>query len=209
MVFYFESEDGQVIIYMGKDKFENEDLIKYAWPHDIWFHVDNFSSAHVYLRTKTPITSYEEMPVAAVIECAQLTKENSIEGCKKSAVTVIYTWASNLLKNDSMETGAVSFHNRKLVVNMEVEKDKEIIKRINKTKTESYPDFKKELDRHKMQLQKEAMLKKKEEKKQQEMEQKQKIKQEEEKKQAWNEFNDAGSQFVTSNQGPVVEDDFW
>jgi len=37
---------------MGKDKFENEELLKYGFPEDIWFHVDNFSSAHVYLRMK-------------------------------------------------------------------------------------------------------------------------------------------------------------
>jgi predicted ribosome quality control (RQC) complex YloA/Tae2 family protein len=37
---------------MGKDKFENEDLIKYGFPEDIWFHVKDFSSAHVYLRLK-------------------------------------------------------------------------------------------------------------------------------------------------------------
>jgi hypothetical protein len=41
MVFYF-SPDGHTIgsndwlIYMGKDKFENEDLIKYGWPEDVW-----------------------------------------------------------------------------------------------------------------------------------------------------------------------------
>lgn len=28
--------DKDAVIYMGKDKFENEDLIKYALPHDIW-----------------------------------------------------------------------------------------------------------------------------------------------------------------------------
>jgi predicted ribosome quality control (RQC) complex YloA/Tae2 family protein len=37
-------------LYVGKDKFENEDLIKYGWPEDIWFHVDNISSPHVYVR---------------------------------------------------------------------------------------------------------------------------------------------------------------
>jgi predicted ribosome quality control (RQC) complex YloA/Tae2 family protein len=35
---------------MGKDKHENEDLIKYGLDDDVWFHVDNLSSAHVYLR---------------------------------------------------------------------------------------------------------------------------------------------------------------
>ena len=46
---------------MGKDKYENEDLIAYGWPEDVWytlkgirmiyrFHVDEVSSAHVYIR---------------------------------------------------------------------------------------------------------------------------------------------------------------
>lgn len=51
MVFYFTIPQGNVV-YMGKDKYENEDLIKYAWKEDIWFHVDDFSSAHVYVRLK-------------------------------------------------------------------------------------------------------------------------------------------------------------
>ena len=27
-----------------------QELIKYAWPEDIWYHVDKESSAHVYIR---------------------------------------------------------------------------------------------------------------------------------------------------------------
>lgn len=45
----FSSPDGHML-YMGKDKYENEDLIRYGFPEDVWFHVDNLSSAHVYLR---------------------------------------------------------------------------------------------------------------------------------------------------------------
>lgn len=51
MVFYFTIPEGNVV-YMGEDKHENEDLIQYAWDIDIWFHVDDYSSAHVYLRLK-------------------------------------------------------------------------------------------------------------------------------------------------------------
>ena len=51
MVFFFATLNGH-IIYMGKDKYENEDLIKYGFKEDIWFHVDDLSSAHVYLRLK-------------------------------------------------------------------------------------------------------------------------------------------------------------
>ena len=47
---------------MGKDKFENEDLIKYAWPdRDIWFHVEDLSSAHVYLRLPHKVNDISEI----------------------------------------------------------------------------------------------------------------------------------------------------
>lgn len=39
MVFYYTTSDGH-LIYMGRDKFENEDLIKHGWEEDIWFHVN-------------------------------------------------------------------------------------------------------------------------------------------------------------------------
>jgi len=37
-------------LFVGRDKYENEDLIKWGWPEDVWFHVDNLSSPHVYVR---------------------------------------------------------------------------------------------------------------------------------------------------------------
>lgn len=42
MVYFFTSNavDPPATIYMGKDKFENEDLIKHAWEEDVWFHMD-------------------------------------------------------------------------------------------------------------------------------------------------------------------------
>ena len=51
MVLYFTSTvtDPPTTIYMGKDKFENEDLIKYGHDEDVWFHVERLSSAHVYV----------------------------------------------------------------------------------------------------------------------------------------------------------------
>ena len=57
----------------------DEDLIKYAWPQDVWFHVDKLSSAHVYLRMPEGMM-WEAIPEALLIDCAQLVKANSIEG---------------------------------------------------------------------------------------------------------------------------------
>ena len=45
------------------------------------FHVDNLSSAHVYLRLKTG-ESWTSITKGLLEDCAQLTKANSIEGTK-------------------------------------------------------------------------------------------------------------------------------
>ncbi|KAG6914798.1 hypothetical protein DXG01_015229 [Tephrocybe rancida] len=57
---------------------QNEELIKYAWPQDVWFHVDKLSSAHVYIRMPDGMT-FEGIPEALLTDCAQLVKANSIE----------------------------------------------------------------------------------------------------------------------------------
>ncbi|XP_014645406.1 PREDICTED: coiled-coil domain-containing protein 25 isoform X2 [Ceratotherium simum simum] len=82
MVFYFTSSSvnsSAYTIYMGKDKYENEDLIKYGWPEDIWFHVDKLSSAHVYLRLHKG-EKIEDIPKEVLMDCAHLVKANSIQG---------------------------------------------------------------------------------------------------------------------------------
>ena len=38
MVFYFTSNvvDPPVTLFMGEDKHENENLIRWGWPEDVW-----------------------------------------------------------------------------------------------------------------------------------------------------------------------------
>jgi len=114
MVFYFTCIDPSYTIYMGKHKEENEDLIKHGFPEDIWFHVDKFSSAHVYLRLKVG-QSFDTIPAEVLEDCCQLVKANSIEGNKVNNVSVVFTPWSNLKKTNGMEVGQVGFHDTKLV----------------------------------------------------------------------------------------------
>jgi predicted ribosome quality control (RQC) complex YloA/Tae2 family protein len=98
MVYYFKArpELGDYTIYMGLDKFENEDLIKYGWPEDIWFHVDKLSSAHVYLRLHKGQT-IESITPELLEDCAQLVKANSIQGSiplQKSVFWCMHSWCS-------------------------------------------------------------------------------------------------------------------
>merc|ERR1740121_1223090 len=150
------------VVYMGRDKFENEDLLKYGFPEDIWFHVDKLSSAHVYLRLppgSVDLSGVKDKAVAKqklmdavgtvpediLKEMAVLTKANSIEGRKAAEVDIVYTPYLNLKKEERMDTGQVGFKDesfRMLLRN--VPKDKEIVKTLEKTRTERKVDFVKE-----------------------------------------------------------------
>lgn len=149
MVFYFKSTCGEFTIYMGKDKYENEDLIKYGLPEDVWFHVDDLSSAHVYLRMKPGMT-LNDISDELLLDCAALVKANSIVGCKKNSVYVVYTRWKNLKKTASMVDGQVGFHRPENVKRMQVEKNNPIVNKINKSKVEKHPDlYKIQQDRQK------------------------------------------------------------
>jgi len=171
MVFYFKSLCGEYTIYMGKDKYENEDLIKYGLPEDVWFHVDDMSSAHVYLRQK-PGEKLDDISPDLLLDCCSLVKANSIAGCKMNSVYVIYTRWKNLKKTSSMADGAVSYHRPENVRRMQVEKNKPTVNAINKTKTEDHPNlWQQQQDR-----QQELAMEKKQVKKDQIQEERQKVK---------------------------------
>ncbi|XP_016324750.1 coiled-coil domain-containing protein 25-like isoform X4 [Sinocyclocheilus anshuiensis] len=206
MVFYFISAvvSPPYTIYMGKDKHENEDLIKYGWPEDIWFHVDKLSSAHVYLRMPKG-TTVEEIPKEVLVDCTQLVKNNSIQGCKMNNINVVYTPWGNLKKTADMDVGQIGFHRQKEVKIVAVEKKiNEIINRLEKTKEERYPDLaaeKESRDREE-----------RSEKKTQLQEQKKKEKEEMKKKKETEELRNYSSLMksdnMTTNEGGNDSDDF-
>ena len=136
MVLYFTSNvvSPAMTIYMGADKHENEELIKWGFPEDVWFHVDKLSSAHVYLRLQ-PGQNLDDIPTAVLDDCAQLVKANSIQGNKTNNLDIVYTMWSNLKKTASMDVGQVGFHSDRDVRKIRVEKRiNEIVNRLNKTK---------------------------------------------------------------------------
>ncbi|XP_022982049.1 coiled-coil domain-containing protein 25 [Cucurbita maxima] len=146
MVFYFKARPdvGDYTIFMGLDKHENEELIKYGFPEDIWFHVDKMSSAHVYVRLRRGQT-IDDISEGLLEDCVQLVKANSIQGNKVNNIDVVYTSWANLKKTASMDVGQVGFHNPKMVRTVRVEKRiNDIVNRLNRTKVERKPDLKAE-----------------------------------------------------------------
>eukprot|EP01080_Neovahlkampfia_damariscottae_P011152 gene11152-3974_t len=148
MVLFFTTCDESYIVYCGLDKFENETLIKYSFPIDVWFHADKHSSAHYYLRLKEGET-INDIPENVLEDIAQMTKESSKDGRKKDNIRIIYTLASNLKKTGDMETGEVGFHNRNTIKYIMVHtKKSDILKRLIKTREERDIDMKKELENY-------------------------------------------------------------
>lgn len=165
MVFYFTAEhDGKkYTLYMGRDKIENEELIRFCWPHDVWFHVNDLSSAHVYLRMHGDEGGIKNIPPLVLADCAQLVKANSIEGNKKSTgkVRVIYTPCSNLHKTRGMEDGQVGFKQQKECLYTDVlQRENAIINRLEKTRVEKPTKFiresREEYDAQQRRLEKDA-----------------------------------------------------
>ncbi|GJD05356.1 Coiled-coil domain-containing protein 25 [Colletotrichum higginsianum IMI 349063] len=147
-----DKEDARGLMTAATD----EELIKYGWEEDVWFvalfHADKLSSAHIYLRlpdpkdasVESPMT-WDAIPEPLLVDLAQLTKANSIEGNKKDNVTVIYTPWSNLRKDGSMEVGQVSFKDPRKVKKILVpQRENPVVNRLNKTRVERKPDLQQE-----------------------------------------------------------------
>ena len=145
MVFLFKSNvvDPPATLYMGKDKYENAEMLDHADPEDIWFHVDDLSSAHVYLRVDRPDWKFDTLPPALLEDCCQLVKHNSIEGNKLSNVKIVYTNYTNLFKGNDYAPGQVTYKDPKLCRFTVVEKrNNEIVNRLKRTMVEEARDWK-------------------------------------------------------------------
>eukprot|EP00531_Pseudo-nitzschia_arenysensis_P018362 CAMPEP_0116135496 /NCGR_PEP_ID=MMETSP0329-20121206/11219_1 /TAXON_ID=697910 /ORGANISM="Pseudo-nitzschia arenysensis, Strain B593" /LENGTH=568 /DNA_ID=CAMNT_0003630295 /DNA_START=52 /DNA_END=1755 /DNA_ORIENTATION=+ len=167
MVFYYKIRGGKcrnahshitltsedITCYVGRDKHENEYLIRYGWPGDVWFHVEGISSAHVYFRLdcfssttstnnvnphvrnllgKIPI---DDLPLESVEDMCQIVKHNSIKGCKMASCKIVYTPHSNLKKEENMDSGTVTYHDTKLQRFRRCDKDRKRIKELEATKS--------------------------------------------------------------------------
>ena len=84
MVYFYESKPTEYslpyTLVTGKDKFENDLLIKYGYRelNYIWFHADKYSSGHIYLQLHENEKELQDVPPEVVQDCIQLCKSESI-----------------------------------------------------------------------------------------------------------------------------------
>lgn len=150
--FAISDEASEYTIYMGRDKVENDTLLKKSHPKNLWFHVDKHSSAHLYIQLSADEQSqkFEDLKLDEDLlnQVGQLTKTNSIKANKLNNISVIYTPVDNLRSDGSMDIGTVTFVNPQKVKRVHIsKKENAIINKLNKTKTEmSTEQFAKQQD---------------------------------------------------------------
>ncbi|QLG72375.1 hypothetical protein HG535_0D00820 [Zygotorulaspora mrakii] len=156
MVYFYQSQpEGSLRSYQvvtGKDKFENDLLIKWGYRElgYVWFHVDNYSSGHIYLKLFADEKSIADVPQEVVNDCLQLCKSESIQGNKMSHCTILCTPWHNLRKSKDFKPGEVSFKSlqrcQKLVCHG---RDQKLLNRLAKTRVELFEDVEETLHRAK------------------------------------------------------------
>jgi len=95
-------------IIIGKNAQENWNIIDNAKSDDWWFHIDDFPSCHVILKTIENIKPSKKI----INYCACLCKENSKLKNNKN-VKIIYTQIKNIKKADIV--GSVYTKNTKII----------------------------------------------------------------------------------------------
>ncbi|BAP71577.1 protein JLP2 [Kluyveromyces marxianus] len=143
MVYFYKSQPSEDVsphwLITGKDKFENDLLIKYGYRElqYYWFHADKYSSGHIYLQLRPDEKSLQDVPREVISDCLQLCKSESIQGNKLQQCTIIVTPWHNLRKSGYMKPGEVSFKRMKDVQKMECfARDNAVLNRLKKTRIE-------------------------------------------------------------------------
>ncbi|GAV51812.1 hypothetical protein ZYGR_0AF02830 [Zygosaccharomyces rouxii] len=143
MVYIYESRpidtfDSHFII-SGRDQFENDLLIKYGFREWglIWFHADQYSSGHVYLKLLPNEKSLDDVPEEVLQDCLQLCKSTSIQGNKLDQCKIITTPWHNLRKSGFMKPGEVSYKSTKNCKKIRCyQRNQKLLNRLGKTRVE-------------------------------------------------------------------------
>ena len=99
----FEYDTVEYTIHIGRDKYNNFELIDKSMDSDVWFHVHGEPSCHVILKNSGKL---RDIPRQVIKRCAYLCKINSKAKTKKKS-TIIYTQLENVVKTEIVGQVAV------------------------------------------------------------------------------------------------------
>ena len=96
------SNDITYTIIIGENAKENWELIENSEPDDLWFHVEESSSAHVVVSQDVKSKSDVNYPDEIIEVAANLSKQHSKQKNSKKKVQIVYTKILNLKKGKAV-----------------------------------------------------------------------------------------------------------
>lgn len=114
-------------IFIGENMSDNDKMFRLFDKKYIFFHLNDFSSAHAYIVHD----NINSIPHELIEEVGKLIKHYSKVKNRERAM-IFYTLKSNLKKTDKV--GEVEIINPKLIYYYIVEKDENILKKLKNTK---------------------------------------------------------------------------
>ena len=111
----FEWKGVEYLFYVGRDRYDNWDLIDNSRPWDIWFHLENEPSSHVILETDLDKGGIKNIPRAVIKRGAGLCKEHS-SSKHEANCPVIYTTVDKLEKGREVGSVNISGDVKRLVL---------------------------------------------------------------------------------------------
>jgi|APCry1669190731_1035312.scaffolds.fasta_scaffold80355_2 predicted ribosome quality control (RQC) complex YloA/Tae2 family protein len=110
MIKEFIYQNQKYIISIGKNKTENWGIIDGASSDDLWFHLNDFPSPHVILKTNN--LTIDEIPNEVIKECCLLCKQYSkYKNMPNDYLKIIYTPVYNIKKGEDI--GSVVYKSMK------------------------------------------------------------------------------------------------
>ena len=102
-----------VLFTVGQNASDNIDVIRNAFPNDLWFHANEVSSCHVVARIRTGLTK-KQIHTIVKYGCA-LCKNHTLKLKKQVHVEFVYTEVKNIEIPDNGPVGTVYTKKQKYI----------------------------------------------------------------------------------------------
>lgn len=97
-IVFIKNINKEITFHIGKNQYENLDVIDKGGPNDLWFHAKNRASCHVVCEVPSGIQKHELSYI--IKRGALLCKQNTNKLKSEKHVEFIYTACKNVEKTD-------------------------------------------------------------------------------------------------------------
>ncbi|VDN60185.1 unnamed protein product [Dracunculus medinensis] len=146
MILKYFTSDPICELHVAYEEQDKDEYVKEGCPKCIFFRVEGFHSAHIYLKLRLDLFTFQTIPRKVLEECTQLTL-STCRFNREKKLNVLYTPWENLVHLPEMGSGHIAFRNSAGVRSIyDIEFSEEILNRIRSS--DSFVDLKAKKTQH-------------------------------------------------------------